>query len=238
MNSHGAQGTMRLAALAMSSFAIFLGCAARSTAPARGGTSPIAAAPRDDESDDSLSAGCGKGDAARRLALGKRIGKHDSPRHDLVRAGVLLRRGCDLGSDDACVALAQVMMSARGSDHDVAGAKALLERTCDKGFADACTNLAGIILNGPPLTPKDPAAAIAPYERGCGAGMAQACTNLGVIYSVGMGVPKDDTRAKSYFEAGCLGGDGSGCKNVEILAQCKAGSAEACAAFDHLRDVP
>ncbi|MCC6622566.1 MAG: caspase family protein [Deltaproteobacteria bacterium] len=128
---------------------------------------------------------------------------------DLNRGGSLLRKGCDLGSGEACGALAGHIAMGRLTGGPAAAVK-LWEKGCRTGDAESCFEAGTAFEQGTGVKP-DPRRAAELHGQGCDGGYRPACGSLGGLVLEGSGVARDLDLAAALGAHGCDAGDPRSC---------------------------
>lgn len=213
------------------------GCAALGKAFLRGEgrpqSRPLAVVLLSDACTEGIGAGC--------LTLGDFYGRKtvEASRRD---GAALLRRGCDLGTLDACAGLADLLdQGVPGPENSDPGAAAALRRAaCDKGGTTACSViLAGNLAEATSPTEED--AGLGALDRLCREGAAPACDVLAGRF-IRPGEPLDTPYLVGLAENACHAGVATSCTVRGNLAFAAAGGppetrAEALALFDRACDL-
>jgi TPR repeat protein len=127
-----------------------------------------------------------------------------------ARAAAFLKRGCDIGSAEACVRLGAAHRDGSlGQQQNALLAAGLFEKACQKESPDGCLALAGIYASPGALESQEQAAEL--YQRACGWRVAEACREIALRYESGTGVPQDAQRARSLHHIACDLGSQASC---------------------------
>lgn len=136
-----------------------------------------------------------------------------------VQSMGLRRRGCDLGSQRACLGLGKMYEDGRAvsQDFDVAGQ--LYATACSGGLFAACTQL-GLLdhrrTGRAPVTEQGRSRLEVSFVRGCMGGDPLGCFYWGALYGYLAQEPNWDKATAGYARA-CRAGFGVGCTNWAAL---------------------
>lgn len=125
-----------------------------------------------------LSAECEAGVAQPcAMATSLLLEDHEDVKLDQVAGHRYAKRGCDLGSHDACAQLALFLLTGQGTTKDEAGGATLAQRACEGGSALGCLNAGVASIMGTGVD-KDTVKGAALLDKACKLGNGSACRQL------------------------------------------------------------
>lgn len=159
---------------------------------------------------------CEAGNGASCAHWGYALRRNFDRKPDFEQLVEISRKGCQSGSESACVLEGELYQYGNGVPIRYKKAGRIFSKACDAGEPMGCYKL-GVLLDVRPGLRRDLPRARKLYDRACRAGNAAGCNNLAAMLILGKGGKADDATAAGVYESACSNGSTTACGNLGDL---------------------